>query len=320
MTNPNSVIGQLLTTTLDNYKNTITDNIENFHPLLVKMKANGNIIKESGGVSFQEKISYAANGTVQFQGAFDNFDTTPQDVITTAEFGQKTISGTITMSKEEMLQNAGKERLVNLMESKVKNLEASLKNTLGTSLYSNGTGAGGKELGGLQLLIADDPTLGTVGGIDRSSYAFWRNQLFDFSTESVTPSATTIQAAMNSLYRRCQAQAGEQVDVIAADDNYFGFFENSLQTISRISSNTKLGELGFDTLKYKSADVFYDPECPADHMYFINSKHLYLKHLGDFLEREDVTRPVNQNVYVLPITGLMNLTIDNSRVHGVITA
>ena len=32
MTNPNSVIGQLLTTTLDNYKNTITDNIENFHP------------------------------------------------------------------------------------------------------------------------------------------------------------------------------------------------------------------------------------------------------------------------------------------------
>jgi hypothetical protein len=55
-------------------------------------------------------------------------------------------------------------------------------------------------------------------------------------------------------------------------------------------------------------------------MYFINSKHLYLKHLGDFLEREDVTRPVNQNVYVLPITGLMNLTIDNSRVHGVITA
>mgnify|MGYP006102452357 FL=1 len=125
---------------------------------------------------------------------------------------------------------------------------------------------------------------------------------------------------MNSLYRRCQAQAGEQVDVIAADDNYFGFFENSLQTISRISSNTKLGELGFDTLKYKAADVFYDPECPADHMYFINSKHLYLKHLGDFLEREDVTRPVNQNVYVLPITGLMNLTIDNSRVHGVITA
>lgn len=50
MTNPNSVIGQLLTTTLDNYKNTITDNIENFHPLLAKMKANGNIIKESGGL------------------------------------------------------------------------------------------------------------------------------------------------------------------------------------------------------------------------------------------------------------------------------
>jgi hypothetical protein len=320
MTNPNSVIGQLLTTTLDNYKKTITDNVEDFHPLLVKMKANGNIIRESGGVSFQEKISYAANGTIQWQDAFDNFDTTPQDVITTAEFGQKTISGTIVMSKEEMLQNAGKEKIVNLMDSKIKNLETSLKNTIGTSIYSDGTGSGGKELGGLQLLIADDPTTGTVGGVDRSAYSFWRNKVYDFSTESVAPSVSTIQAAMNTLYRRCQAQAGEQIDLIAADDVYFGYFENSLQTISRIASNTNLGSLGFDTLKYKSADVFYDPECPAAHMYFLNTKHLYLKHLGDFLEREDVTRPVNQNVYVLPVTGLMNLTLDNSRVHGVMHA
>lgn len=320
MANPNSVVGQLLTTTLDNYKNKIIDNIENFHPLLVKLKANGNIIKESGGSSFQEKITYSENGTTQWQGAFDTFDTTPQDVITTAEFTQKTISGTITMSKEEMLQNAGKERIVNLMDSKVKNLEASLKNTIGTALYSDGTGTGGKEIGGLQSLVADDPTTGTVGGIDRASYSFWRNKLYDFSVETVTPSATTIQGAMNSLYRRCQAQAGEQIDLIAADDTYFGYFEDSLQTISRISSNTKLGELGFDTLKYKTADVFYDPECPSAHMYFINTKHIYFKYLGDFLEKEDVTRPVNQNVYVLPITGLMNLTIDNSRVHGVMIA
>ena len=84
MTNPN--ISQLLTSTLNGYKNKITDNVINNHPLLLKLKEKGNIIKESGGASFQEKISYADNGTVQWQGEYDTFDTTPQDVLTSAEF------------------------------------------------------------------------------------------------------------------------------------------------------------------------------------------------------------------------------------------
>jgi len=316
MANPN--ISQLLTTTLDNYKKTITSNIENFHPLLIKLKESGNIVRESGGVSFQEKLTYASNGTVQFQGEYDTYDTTPQDVITSAEFAQKIITGTVTMSGLELEQNAGKERIVSLMAEKMTNLEESLKNTLGTNLYSDGTGSGGKEMGGLQLLIADDPTTGTVGGIDRSTTdgTFFRNKLYNFSTESVTKSATTIQAAFNTLYRRCQAQAGSQPDLITADDINFGFFEDSLQTIQRIG-DSKLGKLGFDVLKYKGAEVYYDPECPANHTYFINTKHLKLKHLGEFLKKGDSVRPVNQGVYVLPVEGYMNLTINNARVHGV---
>lgn len=316
MANPN--ISQLLTTTLNNYKKEVTDNVLNFHPLLIKLNDAGNVIRESGGVNFRQNLEYASNGTVQFQGEYDTFDTTPQDVITAADFEQKIISGTISISGKRMKQNAGKEQIVNLMDEQIKNLKNSLKNTIGTAIYSDGTGSGGQEIGGLQLLVADDPTTGTVGGIDRSTPdgTFFRNKLYNFSVESVTKSSTTIQSAMNSLYRRCQAQAGEQPDLITADDVNFGFFEDSLQTIQRIS-DSRLGKLGFDVLKYKGAEVYYDPECPANHMYFLNSNHLKLQHLGDFLEEGEVTRPVNQDVYVLPVTGLMNLTIDNARVHGV---
>jgi len=316
MTNPN--ISEILTTTLNNYKKEVIDNIENFHPLFIRLKEKGNVIKESGGVAFRENLTYASNGTVQFQGEFDTFDTTIQDVITAADFEQKIITGTISMSGKEMKQNSGKERIVNLMEEKVKNLESSIKNILGSAIYSDGTGTGGQEIGGLQLLVADDPTSGTVGGIDRSSTegAFFRNKIYDFSVDSVTKDATTIRKAMNILYRRCQAQAGKQIDLITADDINFGFYEDSLQTIQRVASS-KLADAGFDVLQYKGADVYYDPECPANHMYFLNSEHIKLKHLGDFLEKGEVTRPVNQDVYVLPMTGLMNLTIDNARVHGV---
>jgi hypothetical protein len=317
MSNPN--VSQLLTTTLDNYKASITDNVINNHPLLSKLKEKGNIMRESGGASFQEKISYASNGTVQSQGEYDTFDTTPQDVLTSAEFAQKIVTGTVTMTDLEMKQNAGKERIVNLLKSKMKVLESSLQNKIGTDIYGDGTGSGGDDIGGLQLLIADDPTVGTVGAINRATFSFWRNQLFDFSVESVTPSATTIQSSMNTLYSRCQVQQGELPDLVAAGQTYFNYYEDSLQTIQRLN-DPNMGKLGFNALAYKGATVFYDPECDDERMYFINSSHVFLKHLGDLFEVGTTVRPVNQNVWVTPLVFTGNMTIDNSRVHGVMIA
>ena len=318
MTNPN--VSQLLTTTLDNYKSEITSNILDNHPLLNRLKAKGNIIKASGGATFQEKISYAENGTVQSQGEYDTFNTTPQDNLSTATFTQKVITGTITMTDLEMKQNSGKEAFINLAEAKKKVLMESLKNYLGAQIYGDGTGSGGKDIGGLQLLIADAPTTGTVGAINRANYAVWQNKLYDFSVESATASSSTIQAAFNTLWSRCQAQAGALPVLIAADEVYFGFFESSLQSVQRIT-DPAIGALGFSSYKYKNADVFYDPECPASHAYFINTNHVFLKYLGkDLLEVGETMRPVNQNAYVTPIVFTGNMTIDNARVHGVMHA
>ena len=175
MANPN--VSQLLTTTLDNYKPEIISNILNNHPLLNRLQTKGNIIKASGGATFQEKISYASNGTVQSQGEYDTFNTTPQDVLSTATFAQKIITGTMTMTDLEMKQNSGKEAFINLAEAKKKVLIESLKNYLGSQIYADGTGSGGKEIGGLQLLIADAPTSGTVGSINRANYSVWQNKL-----------------------------------------------------------------------------------------------------------------------------------------------
>jgi hypothetical protein len=318
MANPN--VSQLLTTTLDNYKPEIISNILNNHPLLNRLQAKGNIIKASGGATFQEKISYASNGTVQSQGEYDTFNTTPQDVLSTATFAQKIITGTMTMTDLEMKQNSGKEAFINLAEAKKKVLIESLKNYLGSQIYADGTGSGGKDIGGLQLLIADAPTSGTVGAINRANYSVWQNKLYDFSVEAVTASALTIQGAFNTLWTRCQAQAGELPDLISCDSVYFSFFESSLQTNQRIT-DPSIGALGFSSYKYKNADVFYDPECPASHAYFINTNHVFLKYLGkDLLEVGETMRPVNQNAYVTPIVFTGNMTIDNARVHGVMHA
>ena len=125
---------------------------------------------------------------------------------------------------------------------------------------------------------------------------------------------------MNQLFIRCQTQTGELPDVIAADANYFSFYEDSLQTIQRIT-DPKMGALGFASVKYKNADVFYDPEAPSNHMYFINTNHTFLKYLGSQLfEAGETTRPVNQTVFVTPLIFTGNMTITNARTQGVMVA
>jgi hypothetical protein len=318
MANPG--ISQLISTTLESQIPNIIDNITNGNVLLTKLKEKGNLIKNSGGNSIRETMNYASNGTVQFQGEYDTFDTTPADVITSADFSHKILTGTTTMTGLEMKQNAGKEQIINLLDGKFKALRASLANQMGSSVYADGTGSGGQEIGGLQLLVADDPTTGTVGGIDRSTSGgtFFRNQLWDASVESVTLSATTIASAMNALFMRCQAQGNEAPDLIMADAVYFGYYEDSLQTIQRVN-NPDLGKLGFNTIKYKNADVAYDSACPASHMYFLNTNHIFLKYIGkEMFEIGETVRPVNQDVYITPLIFTGNMTITNARVHGVI--
>lgn len=317
MAHPN--ISQLLSTTMENQKAVIIDNIAENNVLFLKLKERGRILKQSGGTTFRETLAYAENSTIQSQGQYDTYDTTPQDVITSADFDQKIITGVITMTDLEVNQNRGKEQIIPLMKAKIDVLKTSFDNFFGDQALSDGTGNGGLDIGGLALLVADDPTTGTVGGINRATAtnAFWRNQLYDFSVESVTPSSSTIQGSMNVLYRRCQTQGGQLTDLILAGDTYFGFFEDSLQANQRFN-NGDLAKLGFDAYKYKAADVVYDTKLTDAKMYFLNTKFLAYKYIGDsMMSVGEPTRPHNQPVTVAPMTSMGNLTITNARVQGV---
>ena len=316
--NPN--FSTQLTASIDAYKNTLASNVIGNNSLLKTMQSRGNIILAQGGNNFRENIAYAANSTVQFQGAVETLDTTPQDEFSAATFAPKFVTGTTTTSEVERLQNKGTAAIINLVKERLKNLNDSMKNKIGSAIYGDGTADSGKSFGGLQLLISDDPTTGTVGGIDRSLFPIWRNQLYDFSVESVTPSVTTIQGAMNTLYLRCQVQEGELPDLILSDSKYYSYYENSAQQIQRIA-DSNIGNIGYATLKYKGSDLVYDPNCPAEHMYFINSKHIFFKHLTENLFTiGETVRPYNQLTYNTPVYLYGNLTIDNSRVHGVMHA
>ena len=100
----------------------------------------------------------------------------PSDVFTAAEFNWKQAAVNVTASGlETRIQNAGPEQVINLLQSRIRNAEKTMANNISEGVYSDGTGTGGKQIGGLQSIVADGGA-GTVGGINASTFTLWQNQ------------------------------------------------------------------------------------------------------------------------------------------------
>jgi hypothetical protein len=322
MANPN--ISEIITTTIESRSGTLADNVTQNTALLFRLRERGRVKPVSGGNVIRQELAYAENGTYTRYSGYDNLNISPSDVFTSAEFNWKQAAVAVSINGLEMLQNSGKEEVIDLLESRIENAEQTMVNSLSADCYSDGTASGGKQVGGLQLLVADLPTSGTVGGIDRATWTFWQNQRYDFSVQSVTPSATTIQAAMNTLYLACSRNT-DRPDLIVADNTYYTYYWSSLQTIQRIT-NTKLGEAGFDNLKFMGADVVPDGglggDAPSSHMYFLNTKYIHFRpHRNRTMVALGPDRyATNQDATVKLIGWAGNMTLSNASLQGVICA
>ncbi len=321
MASPN--LSEIITTTLRSRSGKLADNVSNNNALLLRLKEKGNRKPVSGGRTIVQEIEYAENGTYTRYSGYETINISPSDVITAAEFDWKQAAVSVSMSGLESLQNSGREQVIDLMESRINNAEKTFANKLSADIYSDGTADGGKQIGGLQLLVADTG-LSTVGGISSTTYSFWRNQIYDFSTNSVTPSSATIQTAMNTLFLQC-ARGPDRPDLIVADNTYFRYYWESLQSIQRIT-NEKMAAAGFDNLKFMGADVVFDGgqdgSAPSSHMYFLNTNYIFFRphRERDMVPLDSDRYATNQDAVVKLIGFAGNMTTSNRALQGVIVA
>jgi hypothetical protein len=316
-------IDEITTTTLRKRSKKLADNVSDNTALLSRLKAKGKVKPVSGGRTILEEIAYNENGTYKRYSGYEALDITPSDVFTAAEFNLKQAAVAVVMSGLEMLQNSGDEAVIDLLESRIENAEITMQNNISADVYSDGTADGGRQIGGLQLLVSDAGT-GTVGGINSSTWTFWQNAIFDFSANSLTPGATTIQQAMNSLWLSTTRNR-DRVDLIVADNQYFQFYWQSLQAIQRIQS-ADTGKAGFSSLKFMDADVVFDGgqggDAPAAHMYFLNTEHIAFRPHSkrNFVPLSPDRYSTNQDAMVKLLAFAGNMTVRNRSLQGVIVA
>jgi hypothetical protein len=316
-------LDEIVTTTLRYRSGKLRDNMSKNIALLSRLQDKENIAPVSGGRSIVEELEYAENSTFMYYSGDETLNVASSDVFTSAEYEWKQAAVAVKINGLELLKNSGREKVIDLLESRIKNAEKTMLNNLSTGVYSDGTGTGGKQIGGLQLLVSDAGT-GTVGGINSSTYSFWQNAVYDFSANGVAASALTIQDAMNSLYLSISRNR-DVPDLIVADNTYFGYYWKSLQAIQRVTDE-KMASAGFQTLKFMGADVVYDGgfsgTAPSAHMYFLNTNYIKFRpHRDRNMVPMGADRfSVNQDAMVKLIGWAGNLTCSNRSLQGVIVA
>lgn len=277
-----SSITDIVATTIESRTKKIADNVTKNNALLARLDERKNIRDITGGSQILEELSFQENGNASWYSGYDLLPVAAQDVISASQFTLKQLAVPVVISGLEQLQNAGREQMVDLLESRINVAESTMANLLSQGVYGDGTTYGGKTIVGLDAAVAYTPT-NTYGGIDRSVWTFWKNQVY--SPTGGTASSTTIQGHMNTLWAKC-VRGSDRPDLIIASNSYWGFFVASLQNIQRFT-NPEQAKLGFPSLKFIDADVVLDGgiggfatdslSSPFGTMYFLNTKYLKLR-------------------------------------------
>jgi len=322
---------EIVTTTLRARTGKLADNVTKNNALLNRLKKKGNVKTVSGGRTIVQELEYAENGTFKRYSGYEALNISPSDVFTGAEFNYAQAAVAISISGLEQIQNSGDNAIIDLLESRIKNAQRTLTNNIAIDCYSDGTADGGRQIGGLQLLVDSTPLTGTVGGIDASTSigAFWRNIAFSSATNGGgAASSANIQSYMNQTALQI-VRGTDSADLIVADNNYYRLYLESLQAIQRIQS-TDMAASGFTSLMYygagKAADVVLDGGvgggAPTNTMYFLNTDYLFFRPHVDrfFTPLGDDRFAVNQDAMVKLIGFAGNMTVSNRKLQAVLTA
>lgn len=329
----NSSISDIIATNIQSRTGELADNVTNNNALLRRLKTRGNIKTFSGGNVILEEIMYndtTTNNTNSYSG-FEVLNVSQNSPISAAQYSITQYASAVSISGLEMIQNSGKEAIIDLLDGRMNVAEAQLANRLGGDIYLDGTGNSGKNITGLAAAVPDAPTTGTYGGIDRATWTFWRSQKYSGVTDGgAAVSATNIQAYMDSLAVTL-IRGTNKPDLIVADNNYYKFYLQSMQSIQRVTADgSDMTGAGFAALKYFGAgmgsDVVLDggigANATANHMWFLNSKYILFRPHSDrnFVPIGGERQAVNQDAIVKLIGWAGNICVSGSEFQGVLIA
>lgn len=297
------------------------DLVSNSNVLLYQMKKRDQW-QEYSGPTIRERLLYNESGTYQRYSGYDLLNIQPAELFNDAEFTPKLAKVTVTLSGEDILKNAGTNQIKDIMSEHMKAAEQELQDNFCTDLHSDGTADGGKQIGGLQLVLPTTVSSGTYGGIARSN-SIWQTTTIDANSAYAGITAvtsSTIYTIFNNIFM-ARSRGPKGPNMVLCSSEHFGAFTAATVAIQQITNENELGKLGFQNLKFygagKSVDVVLEggigSAMPANTSYFIDTAALKFRYNPDrnFESFGGNLRPVNQDAIIKHIGFMGELTMNN---------
>lgn len=302
------VLDNLYTTTWQNMKSTVMDNVFNALPFWFWLKEKGRMETVEGGRFLTEPLQYATSDSVKWIGRGGTASMNDFQFLTIAKYDWRYLVGSIVRFGVDDQQNRGKNEIISLMNSKMENVRTSLESEMETRLFG---GQGSVSAGtttndnpafdGLQFLVPDSGNVANssynAGGIDPSVYTWWQNQATSAAGKSF---ATYGISLMRTLMNNCTNNLKmDKPDIIFSGQTPFEYYEDTVLPVYRVSNN-KLADMGFENLQFKGVPMLWSPSCASTRMYMLNTNFIKFAYdpmmMMDMTSWKDIPNQVNDRV------------------------
>ncbi|CUW38791.1 protein of unknown function [Magnetospirillum sp. XM-1] len=216
--------------------------------------------------------------------------------------------------------------LTGLLEDKLDDMAEGWARSFDAMLHKDGS-QDAKQVPGIKAFITDDPTTGTVAGLDRSTVTWWRNRS-KVGGSKITASAAnqTLTKTLRSELRQIQRFGGRPNLVICGSD-----FINALELevaekgIYTQQGFTKAGstDIGLAQISMMGlGDFIYDPTLDdlseSKRCYMIDTRHTKLWVMdGEDMKQHNPARPEDKYVLYRAVTWTGGLACDQMNANAV---
>lgn len=221
-------------------------------------------------------------------------------------------------------------QLLDLLDEQMDAFRTGFEEKLNIELLRNGTSST-DAVTGLDGLITTAPATGVVGGLDRATATYWRNNA------ALAIAATTEGAladAMELQWQKCIRNGGSP-DFILAGSDFVSAYRKYGVTVTNNAESGKVKRIDAGTgegvstgLYFKGVEIIWDPnfqtldalDAPVvpweKRCYFINTRHIKL--LDDDMDIVSPTRPHNVLALYQMINLRLVLKLERANAHAVL--
>lgn len=285
-------------------------------PFIFWLRERGRIERIVGHRRIEIPLNYGTNETIRWISKGKTVPIQDSELITMAYEDWKYVAVSIMRWFTEDQQNRSQAAAIRMVETKLDTAERTLYEDLERVMFADGSGA--DEPNGLQNLISTTPTTGTIHGLSRVTYDWWRNQTKTASGAASVYLVSDMRTCLNDVIKYSRAELRDIA--LVTDQATFELYEDVCLDM-KILQNTQMADAGFETIQYRGKPIMWCPSAPSGKMYFVNTKYIKLVcDEGFFMEMTDWKQIPDQPFdKVAQIICTMNLVIDRAIVQKVLT-